>query len=239
MSKYLMTIIAALLTLSATSQELPQFDSYSYDGWSYNNPNIELTTENIAGGRVILYVNSEGLALMLTSPQFDCHGIDSIAAKVLWYTGTFQYDEFDLSRATLTMAIDDAMGQPLDSVTCTPTATGSSRTLKLQLAVPRGIETCRLRFASWTGDFISSGAIKRAIITAIAAPPHDDIVPGDVDGDGNASIADVTLIIDYMLQGNSSGMNLEAADVDQDGVIAISDITSLIDIILGRAKTVR
>ena len=234
-----MITIAALMTLSVVGQEVPQFDSYSFDGWCYNNPNIELSTENIAGGRVVLYVNSEDVALTLTSPEFDCHGIDSIAANVLWYTGTFYYEDFDLSRATLTMVIDNALGQPVDSVTCVPTATGSSRSLKLRLAVPSGLGTCRLRFVSWTGDLVSSGAIKRATITAIAASPHDDVLPGDVDGDGIASIADVTLIIDYMLQGNASGMNLEAADVDQDGIIAIADITSLIDIILNRGTTVR
>ncbi len=62
---------------------------------------------------------------------------------------------------------------------------------------------------------------------------------GDVDGDGMASIADVTIIIDYLLQGDGSGINLEAADVDQDGIIAIADITTLIDIILSRPATAK
>jgi len=239
MRECLVVVIMALMALSVVGQEVPQFDSYSFEGWSYNNPNIELSTENIAGGRVVLYVNSEDVALTLTSPEFDCHGIDSIAANVLWYTGTFHYEDFDLSRATLTMAIDNALGEPVDSVTCVPTTTGSSRTLKLRLAVPNGMGTGRLRFVSWTGDLISSGAIKRAVITGIAASPHDDVMLGDVDGDGMASIADVTIIIDHLLQGEGSGINLEAADVDQDGIIAIADITTLIDIILSRPATAK
>ncbi len=234
MNRCLSTIIAAMLALAAAAQQLPQFDSYSFDGWTYNNPGIELSTANIGSGRVALYVNSLGMALTLTSPQFDCQGLDSIAASVLWYTGTFQDEDFDLSRASLTLAIDDTQGQPVDSVTCTPATTGSSRTLKLQLAVPRGMDACRLRFVSWTGDVISSGAIKRAAITAVAASPHEDILLGDVDRDGRISIADVTILIDTILMGDDGEIDIEAADVDRDGYLTIGDVTVLIDIILDR-----
>ena len=55
---------------------------------------------------------------------------------------------------------------------------------------------------------------------------------GDVDGDGNVSIADVTALIDYLLSGNASGVNVSAADCDQDGSVSISDVTALIDYLL-------
>ena len=55
---------------------------------------------------------------------------------------------------------------------------------------------------------------------------------GDVDGDGNVSIADVTALIDYLLSGNASGVNTSAADCDQDGSVSISDVTALIDYLL-------
>ena len=55
---------------------------------------------------------------------------------------------------------------------------------------------------------------------------------GDVDGDGTVGIADVTALIDYILTGNASGINMGAADCDQTGDIGIADVTALIDYIL-------
>ena len=55
---------------------------------------------------------------------------------------------------------------------------------------------------------------------------------GDVDGDGNVGIADVTLLIDYVLTGNSAGVNLDVSNVDGDNIIGIADVTAIIDYIL-------
>ncbi len=56
--------------------------------------------------------------------------------------------------------------------------------------------------------------------------------PGDLDCDGFINISDVTLLIDYLLSGDSSQISTKNADVDGDGSINISDITELIDILL-------
>ncbi|MBQ3730998.1 MAG: dockerin type I repeat-containing protein, partial [Muribaculaceae bacterium] len=55
---------------------------------------------------------------------------------------------------------------------------------------------------------------------------------GDVNGDGNVNISDVTALIDYLLYGNASGINLTSADANQDSSINISDVTVLIDYLL-------
>lgn len=55
---------------------------------------------------------------------------------------------------------------------------------------------------------------------------------GDIDSDGEVSIRDVTSLIDYLLSGNASGVNLEGADCDRDGSVNISDVTDLIDYLL-------
>jgi len=67
----------------------------------------------------------------------------------------------------------------------------------------------------------------------LALPVGDDVLRGDVDGDGNVAISDVTALIDYLLGGDSAGVNLDGADVDGDGNVAISDVTALIDYLLG------
>ena len=52
---------------------------------------------------------------------------------------------------------------------------------------------------------------------------------GDVDDDGEVGIADVTALVDILLQGAEGP---DAADVDQDGEVSIADVTALIDILL-------
>ena len=57
---------------------------------------------------------------------------------------------------------------------------------------------------------------------------------GDVNGDGNVNINDVTDLINYLLTGDASSINPEAADCDQDGGTNISDVTALINYLLSR-----
>ncbi len=54
---------------------------------------------------------------------------------------------------------------------------------------------------------------------------------GDVDGDGNVGISDVTALVDYILD-HSNEIVADAADVDLDGNIGIADVTVLIDYLL-------
>ena len=57
-------------------------------------------------------------------------------------------------------------------------------------------------------------------------------IRGDVNGDGSVNISDVTALIDYLLSGNASGINLSAADTNQDTNVSIADVTALIDYLL-------
>lgn len=77
----------------------------------------------------------------------------------------------------------------------------------------------KLSFDDWQGMYVD-------------LYPDGDVLRGDVDGDGRVNISDVTELIDYLLSGNSSGVNLAAADVDGDGSVTISDVTELIDLLL-------
>lgn len=59
-----------------------------------------------------------------------------------------------------------------------------------------------------------------------------DIVPGDVNGDGEISISDVNAVIDLILGGKGDAELWERADVNQDGEISISDVNLIIDLII-------
>ena len=62
-----------------------------------------------------------------------------------------------------------------------------------------------------------------------------DFLRGDVNNDGVVSVSDVTALIDYLLSGDASAINIDAADCNLDSGVTIPDVTSLIDYLLGGA----
>ncbi len=79
------------------------------------------------------------------------------------------------------------------------------------------------------GTVIYNGSVAKNIDVVISKPA---VTRGDVNADGSVNISDVTALIDYLLTGNASGINLSGADCNQDGSINISDVTTLIDHLL-------
>ena len=62
-----------------------------------------------------------------------------------------------------------------------------------------------------------------------------EIVTGDVNGDEQVTIADVTALVNIILgKDTANTYNHQAADVNRDGSITIADVTALVNIILGK-----
>ena len=59
--------------------------------------------------------------------------------------------------------------------------------------------------------------------------PEPVVVKGDVDGNGEIGIADVTVLIDILVNGSEAPA---AADCNEDNEIGIADVTALIDFLL-------
>ena len=66
-----------------------------------------------------------------------------------------------------------------------------------------------------------------------ALPDPYTLPAGDVNGDGEVSIADVTSVIDILLGGFANYDKRKRADVNHDNELTIADVTSIIDYILG------
>lgn len=56
---------------------------------------------------------------------------------------------------------------------------------------------------------------------------------GDVNGDGQVNITDVTVLINHLLTDDASLIVIEKADINGDGEINITDVTVLISLVLG------
>ena len=55
---------------------------------------------------------------------------------------------------------------------------------------------------------------------------------GDVDDNDEVAIADVSALIDYLLTGETEGVNLDNANCNLDGEVGIADVSALIDYLL-------
>jgi len=62
-----------------------------------------------------------------------------------------------------------------------------------------------------------------------------DILLGDVNGDGEINVTDLTALIDYVLGSSPQPFVLANADINGDGIVNIADITELIDLLLSQA----
>jgi len=74
--------------------------------------------------------------------------------------------------------------------------------------------------------------IKGTTSYTIVFPEEPAFVLGDVDGNNVVDIDDVTAAINYVLTGNSEGINLAAGDINGDTNVDIDDITAIIHHIL-------
>lgn len=72
------------------------------------------------------------------------------------------------------------------------------------------------------------------IIVTLAGDDDPTFIRGDVDGSSAVNISDLTVLIDYILSGDPTGVNLDAADCDENGSVNVGDITTLIDYILSK-----
>jgi glycosidase len=67
----------------------------------------------------------------------------------------------------------------------------------------------------------------------VKGEPESPFLNGDVNGDGEVSIADVNVVIDILLGFTSSEPYEGRADVNNDNEVSIADVNVLIDILLG------
>lgn len=222
--KRLLPLLAAMVMTFAASAQVPQFSSEDFAGWIYTNPAIPLNQSSILNNRIVLYTTSTGLQLTLTSPFFSCFGGQVISMRVTWITDQWRDSGFDVNKVALTAALLDANGVAVDSVTAIPVNVSRTNYLNMSITVPRGMTSAALRFASWKANVNNCGAVREIAITSV--------LKGDVNLDGEVTIADINAIIQVILGGQVSDDLRGRADVNEDKEVTVADINSVIDLIV-------
>lgn len=221
MKRFLLFALVLTAVLSCRGQ-VPQFSSSSFAGWIYNNPAIYLNEDNILANRIVLYKTSAGLDQTLVSPEFYCAAGQSIDMDVTWITTQWRDEQFDKSKVALTAALIDGNGVTVDSVTYEFTTINKTNHVSLSVDALKSISRARLRFASWKADVNSNGAIRQIVASTS--------LMGDVNQDGEISVADVNAVVGVIL-GTSADSN-GRADVNRDGEVGVADVNRIVDFIL-------
>ena len=106
----------------------------------------------------------------------------------------------------------------------------SEARLGTELSVVAGTNAFRIPTGKYNLTLYLSGG--KLIVEKWTEEPTT--VRGDVDMDGEISIADVTALVDYLLNGDATDISPANADTDQDNKLGISDVTELVDFLLTR-----
>ena len=86
---------------------------------------------------------------------------------------------------------------------------------------------------SWPGWYLNKLYFTDG--SQFVVPGSVTVMRGDVNGDGEVNIQDVTALIDYLLGGDAGSIVIENADCNQDSEVGIQDVTVLIDYLLSNA----
>ena len=90
-------------------------------------------------------------------------------------------------------------------------------------------------FEVYANNVTAGNATQLQIVLDENAEGAPSFLRGDVNNDGMVNISDVTALIDYLLNGDDSQINLPAAECKIDGAVNIADVTALIDYLLNGA----
>ena len=220
--KHILFFLVAFCSVSmAWGVNLPQFSGTNYEGWVYSRDDRELNSGNINGNLITLFTTGAGNQYTLTSPEFSTYGLDSLIVTTTWHI-TKDNQHFDLSKTELTVALVDANGETMDSVKCmAPNKDQFNHKLVAQLGRNSNWpKLARLRLVAWLADEWSCGAVRKVEV--------EGVVGGDVNGDGEVGIADVTLLVNALLT-DSKDLRY---DVNHDGEVSIADVTALVNLLL-------
>ena len=79
---------------------------------------------------------------------------------------------------------------------------------------------------------IALAEVQDMYFTNEAAP---SFVRGDVNGDNDVTMDDLTVLINYLLTGDATGINPDGANCDLQGAVTMDDLTALINYLLTNA----
>lgn len=147
----------------------------------------------------------------------------------------------NVTQGTANLVIEENMLNPARLLWCMGgncMNLGSNTNITKPFTTTNGV--CRVQFDA--EDIQSEGHLLATLTATMGSETHtvkikftygeqDTPIPGDVNGDGDVTAADITSLYDFLLNGDNS--SLVNGDQDGDGTITAGDITTVYSILLG------
>ncbi len=202
---------------------------------TYNYPATDTyldVTEKYAGAGAASYDKVYVLGNINSAGWSPSNGYEMTTTNGEKYTATIDfvdpyggYSYFSFSTAlgsTWDEIANDRMGATSNNFLINDARLGT------ELSVVPGTNSFRIR----TGKYNLTFYLSRRVLVVEKWTEPVTVVRGDVNEDGDIDIIDVTEIIDYLLNGDSTAINLANADCDQNNLLDIGDVTTLVDYLL-------
>ena len=202
---------------------------------TYNYPATDTyldVTEKYAGAGAASYDKVYVLGNINSTGWSPSNGYEMTTTNGEKYTATIDfvdpyggYSYFSFSTAlgsTWDEIANDRMGATSNNFLINDARLGT------ELSVVPGTNSFRIR----TGKYNLTFYLSRRVLVVEKWTEPVTVVRGDVNEDGDIDIIDVTEIIDYLLNGDSTAINLANADCDQNNLLDIGDVTTLVDYLL-------
>lgn len=122
------------------------------------------------------------------------------------------------------------------SATNTAMPEGDIEIAKVVVNVPEGIEPGEYGVILKNTE-LAYDTEKKVIDYVKGSISVTDYFIGDANNDGIISVVDITTIGQYLLNGDTTNINLAAADANGDGVVSVADITTIAVMILNAENT--
>lgn len=204
------------------------FESATMDGtsaltgkfttWTLKN-NAKLSATADAGGG-----NGKAACAMVRSSEL-------ISDKLPWEINSWSYEFFNPTASSTIVRTyyrtpDASMWSLLknaDGLESVTVSAGTSAQFHFYTQLPKNTE---VRIVEYTGHRTTPCYVDDiAFVVPVEAQP----ITGDLNGDGNVDVTDVTMLINAILEPT----DLAGADVNGDGSVDVTDVTQLINIVLG------
>ena len=224
MKKFFFTLVimaSVFIAQAETVDTIAQFDNTHYDGWVYSKTTVPLSSSNIMQNKINLYGD-----YILTSPLMNSGGVDSISVSVKTHSN-INTSSYNPTQGSPTFTLIDENGNELTSVFYKFEDAQEHRAFSVKMDLCNVEATqFKLQLSCKDATLNSALAIREVIVERLAAP-----VLGDVDGDGTVTSADITVIYNYLLDGDST--SIVNGDQDGDGAITAGDITFIYNLLMG------
>ena len=200
--------------------ENPSFDSWNTGSWNLVGgwATMNTTYDNFTPPFVEFWVDAAAMSdRNITQEIMLPAGYYSLQAAV----EAVRQDQPELKVSGVTLRIDD------EQVECS-TADGKPLIFNVEKQLDEGLHTIGLYVQNTNANWVAADNF----VLRYYGPVKP--VPGDLNNDGDVSLTDIMILVDYILTDKTDIPNFCLADVYQDGMLSLTDVMLLVEIILSK-----